>query len=228
MLNLIFNQKFVMNKQLSVAEERGNRLKMLISMSGLEIIDFADLSGTGVSTLRNWINGRASGLSEKGAKKVVNFVLQKGINCNLSWLLHGVGPLPRFDQTARGEIRDSDPFLSVESNYKKLTLETKMFLDNYPNSISTVLEDDSMEPFYKVSEHLGGILLEGDKIKDAIGKDCIIVTEEDGILVRRLAKGEKDGIYTLFCLNPGTTVFPPVITGVRLKGVAPILRIWRP
>lgn len=216
-----------MYTQSTVAVERGKRLEMIISMTGLKVIDFAEYSETGVSTLRNWINGRASGLSEKGARKVINFVMQKGINCNLSWLMNGVGPLPRFDQTLRSEIRDNEAYLSAENGYKKLSQEYKLFLDNHPSSITTVLEDDSMEPFYKSGEHLGGILLEQDKFNEAIGKDCIVVTEQDGVLVRRLAKGEEDGLYTLFCLNPDTSVFPPVVTGIRLKGIAPIVRVWR-
>lgn len=216
-----------MPTQSNAALERGKRLEMIISMTGLKIIDFANHSETGVSTLRNWINGRASGLSEKGARKVINFVMQKGINCNLSWLMNGVGPLPRFDQTLRSEIRDSEAYLSAETGYKKLSEEYKLFLNNHPNSITTVLEDDSMEPFYKAGENLGGILLDEDKFQEAIGKDCIVVTEQDGVLVRRVAKGEEKGLYTLFCLNPGTSIFPPVITGVRLKGIALISRIWR-
>lgn len=215
-----------MSKQLTGVMERGKRLEMIISMTGLKIIDFAEKSGIGVSTLRNWINDRGSGLSEKGAKKIINFVVQKGINCSLSWLMTGIGPLPRFDQTLRSEIRDSEAYLSAENGYKKLSQEYNLFLDSYPNSIITVFEDDSMEPFYKAGEHLGGILLEQEKFNEAIGMDCIVVTEQ-GVLVRRLARGQEEGLYTLFCLNPNTSVFPPVITGVKLKGIAPIVRVWR-
>ncbi len=217
-----------MYTQLSAAEERGKRLEMVISMSGLKVIEFAEMSKIGVSTLRNWINGRASGLSEKGARKVIGFVMQKrGINCQLPWLMNGVGPLPRFDQTQCSEVRELSADMSPEVRYKNLSQEVKAFLNCYPNSISTVLEDDSMEPFYKVGEHLGGILLTSDSFNEAIGKDCIVVTEEEGVLVRRLARGGEDGVYTLFCLNPDTHVFPPVVTGIKLKGVAPIYRVWR-
>jgi hypothetical protein len=45
------------------------------------------------------------------------------------------------------------------------------------------------------------------------------------MLLRRVRKGSRDGVYTLICLNPKTVVSLPVIYDVEVLSSAPVT--WR-
>jgi hypothetical protein len=61
----------------------------------------------------------------------------------------------------------------------------------------------------------------------AIGKDCIIETENGEILCRRIGNGNELSSYHLCALNNLTSVYPPNLYDVKIKSVAPISRVWK-
>ena len=204
--------------------ERGKRLKLLISMTGLEIVNLAQITGIGISTLRNWINGRLSGLSEKGARKVCQFFLRYNIQCDLNWLMYGKGNYPSFSQTVYGRAPASSLY-NHDNDY--LIEERELFLSRYPGSIVALVQDDAMKPLFEPEDHVGGILLNEGQLEKAIGKNCIIKTQHDEIFIGKITCGMAENLYTLHQLNLESSCFPLVRPDLQVKGIAPIVRVWR-
>jgi hypothetical protein len=204
--------------------ERGKRLKLLINMSGLDVIEFAKITQIGTSTLRNWIKGRANGLSEKGARKIYPFLLKKNIQCDLNWLLHEKGNPPRFSQIAYGHTLE---FPSSNHSEDYFHEERQLFLNRYADTVITVVRDDSMKPFFEPEDHVGGIFLKEEKMSEAIGKNCIVLTQNQEILIGKVTGGTTESLYTLHQLNLDSLHFPLVRTDLRMEKMAPIIRIWK-
>ena len=73
------------------AKERGRRLKLLRSMTGLPRKALEQKYHISASTIQSWEDAKAGGLTEKGAKRVIQVFHKEGIQCSLNWLLHGLG-----------------------------------------------------------------------------------------------------------------------------------------
>jgi len=100
--------------------------------------------------------------------------------------------------------------------------EAAFFRKLYNDSIVSCVIGDGMESYYSVGDYVGGII--SKNIKDAVNKNCIITTQEEEQLIRKLIKGSKSGLYTLVCVNPFTKETPPILFDQSIKTAAPI--IW--
>ena len=81
-----------------------------------------------------------------------------------------------------------------------------------------------MEPKFIKGEYVAGIRRYKQSINDLVGLDCIVVTTEGELLVRKIRTSEAPGFYTLSSLNLNTTITHPVLYHVELISAAPI--IW--
>lgn len=71
-----------------------------------------------------------------------------------------------------------------------ITLQPELLLfRELQYSIDTVIKDDGMLPFLYPGNYVGGIIVQN--IENAIGKECIIVTDNDEIFVRILKHGKE-------------------------------------
>ena len=80
-----------------------------------------------------------------------------------------------------------------------------------------------MEPHYQKGDYVAGERYYQDAIHHAIGQVCIVETQMEGILIRLVRKGLKEG-YTLQCLNLHTELPKPILYDVEVSSAAPI--IW--
>jgi hypothetical protein len=81
-----------------------------------------------------------------------------------------------------------------------------------------------MEPYYSIGDYVGGIVNSEKNIAKYDKLNCIVQLENGDQLIRRIIKDKKEDLFTLFCINPTTTVSTPIIFDQKIIRVAPI--IW--
>ncbi len=79
----------------SVLVARGQRLKLLRELADLTRDQLAALAKVSSASMSYWENATHSGLSHKGAERIVAAVSKQGITCSVEWLLLGSGSGPR-------------------------------------------------------------------------------------------------------------------------------------
>lgn len=215
--------------QRSSAKERGKRLRLVRKMTGLTLDELSSKYNFGISTIKYWECAKNQGLSSKGAKKIITAMQDEGVQCSYMWLMHGIGLPPQFldvhyNLGAKNIIGIEQSTFEEE---KSIEHEIKLFCEKIYNAIALTIFDDGMEPFYSVSDGVGGKRLYGEELVKAVGKNCIVETVDHQLLCRRVAEGTSPDNFNLYCINPNTIVSPPHIYDVGLLSAAPISRIWR-
>ncbi len=210
---------------LSSAQERANRIREIRKVFGLSRPKFAArLVGIKPGTLQNWEEARHGGLSERGAKALVEALKQHGFSCTPEWLMFGAGPSPLS--------HNSQPRAALSAHLENLTEERiiaeelKVFYQLNANAADAIITDESMLPEYKAGDHVAGRRLFGDDIKNAINKVCIVQTQHaTGSVVRVLTHGSQTDLFTLTALNAHYK--NEIIKDVPVFSVAPVVWIRR-
>jgi len=186
------------------AKAKGRRLQHLRKLAGLSRQQLCDAYTFNRRTLKSWELGDYKGIPATSAKKVLKAYLQEGIQCELEWLMYGTGHPPVLNQKNQ-ILRD---------------LET--FRQNNTNSIDLLVNDDSMEPCFYPGDYVAGIKRTDEEIKPLLRLNCIVETEDQQILLRKLDTGSKENHYTISCLNPNTKTSSH--KDIKLKSAAQV--IW--
>lgn len=208
----------------------GERLRRARVLAGLATRrEFEAKYRISANTLQGWEQGK-NPLSEKGAKRVVEAFNNEGLLCTLEWLLYGTGMPPRPYEMLR---------MGVNTNLKRLTQnleqlnleeeeriyrETQLFREQYQGSIVLSIVDDSMLPYFKEGDHVGGVQVPNQDMHHYLNELCILELENNVILPRLLQKGSRDDVYTVSCTNPTSKSAPLNLIDVKIISVAPI--IW--
>jgi len=208
-------------------DERSKRLKLLINMTGLSNKEFSEKNDISVSTLNTWVYGLTrGGITEKAAKRIIAAALKCGVYSTTAWLLDGIGSQPQLVDIpyATGSAHKSQlPFMPEDA----FNHEVSFFCETYPNAITLLIHDDAMEPAYYGGDYVGGLLLTDNEILKAIGKDCIIKTNENQVICRRLTSGNQKGRYNLHMINPSSNAQLPALYDAIILSAAPVIRVWR-
>ncbi len=213
-------------------QARGKRVETLRRMTRLSRRAFRERYGIAPSSLQNWEDAKGSGLTEKGARKIMALLKPDGILCSFEWLMYGVGPGPQItsDQFFREENeitqnQEEVRMISEDAQTEMIAQELLAFHHNYPKtSLDFVVADDGMEPRFTQGEYVAGCRRHGKAIEKLVGFDCIVQLSTGDMLLRTIKKQELDGLYTLVCSNSNTTVEKPTLYNVELLAAAPV--IW--
>ena len=219
----------IKNQTNQQAEQRAKRLKSLREMTGLSRNDFYQRYGVPRGTLQNWESARFGGLTEKGAKTILQAFHAEGIYCEIEWLLEGTGNTPKFNtnthqqrhKTFKQHFDVSENIFEEETN--QITKEVLLFRQNHKQSIDIIVTDDAMKPHWHPGDYIAGVKRYQHDIKSTIGEFCIVQTQQYGTLLRKVQAGDEDGRYNLMMTNHNTTVKQPVIYNIQLISSAPVL-----
>ncbi len=209
----------------------GDRLRRARVLAGLTTRrEFEKKHHISANTLQGWEQGK-NPLSEKGARRVVEAFNREGLICTPEWLLHGTGMPPRPYEMLRVGMNAQS--VDLNSDLDKLNLreeesiykETQLFKEQYPGAIVITVSDDSMLPYYKEGDYVGGVQVANTDIKKFVNELCILELENNLILPRLLQKGSRDdGLYTASCMNPTSKSAPLNLIDVKVISAAPV--IW--
>lgn len=196
-------------------ESRAKRVKFvrehLLNISRTILCENTDIS---VPALKGWELFKGIGLTEAGAAKLVKAFKDKGVYCTEAWLMHGIG----------SEAAPFSDSLNINDNEDQQIAEEILLFRTQTNTLDTVIPDDSMVPLFYPGNYVAGII---NDIKNAINKECIVITVSNEILVRTVRYGDMPGRYHLVCSNEHCQTAKKEIKNASLLAVAPILWIRR-
>ena len=211
----------------SSGQARAKRLKRLRKMTGKSRKSFSEQYTISQGTLQNWETARFGGLTEKGARIVLDALRQEGIHCSFEWLMYGGGVGPSLSV----KLNQSDPveISALQSFRKKVKLsrvedEMEVFYQLHANAVHFVVQDDTMQPQYREGEWVVGIKVFGDEISSLTGNNCIVETHTGDVLFRYLKAGSSVNLYDLICLNSLTRHRHVALYDEALFSAAPI--VW--
>lgn len=210
-----------MNSALEQKNLRASRLKKLRKMTNHSRKDFASKYNISPGTLQNWETARFGGLTEKGAKIMLEALASEKIFVSFEWLMYGVGESPLIQNISYNNAATNNANYN-QSKEEIIEKELRMFSNINKNSLHSYIEDNTMEPFYKAGTLVAGRARKDDDIKSLINKACIVVTENNEKLVRLLKKGSKDNLYNLMFFNYNTDEQVPYLNDVAIVAAAPI------
>jgi transcriptional regulator with XRE-family HTH domain len=220
--------EMAVTKEKQLLKERGLRLRHLRKMLKLTISDFANLCECGDSTIRQWEQGKASGLSRKGAIKICE-KLKATLICDIEWLLEGLHAPPRLSQPPQTTTLLPIPqhFLIQKSldEEKNIQWEMDYFNQLAIDPLVIRIQDNAMEPYFFKGDYIAGSRLYGNAIKQLVGKYAIVKTVSGLQLLRYINSfiGEK---FHLTALNlNANTKFLTLET--ELISAALVTRLWR-
>lgn len=210
--------------------DRALRVRTIRGMLRMTVAEFANLLNYATPTITQWEKNPLNGLSEKGARNIIEVLKGTEVVCDLNWLLHGQG-IPPFIRSENQVIaKYQQELLSLSSGIDSITYtnnEIERFRTFVPNAVIMEVPDDSMEPLYSAGEFVGGKELRDKALQQALGKVCIVKVSENQTLLRKLFKDEKNPEkYRLACVNQRAAV-ETVLSNVNVLGAAPVARIWR-
>ncbi len=210
----------------SSKEARGNRIKHIrkdiLRLSRKEFANHhRDLEIT-ESVLQNWEDGRFKGFKDNQATLLLEALKREHIFCEKNWLLHGEGEAPKIVLPGTGK------HLSEKLEAEKITREIIVFKESYMDSIDAIVNDDSMEPFFTIGDHVAGLRYTGNHLNKALGHFCIVQTQQGEVLIRKVEQGSTENLYILSSFNKKSTAQNASLTDVKIFSAAPILWWRRP
>lgn len=212
--------------ELSSPDARAARLKRLRNMANLSKKDLCEQGEININTLIGWEVGRYGGLPLKGAEKVLAVLSKSGVQCSTEWLMHGIGKGPSLltdFELATQESMGNTERVSTDKEEQKIIEELLAFKNHYKNTADLVVSDDGMNPLYLPGDYVAGIKRFKNDIETIVGFNCIVRLEDGTMLLRRLRKGSKPSLHSLFCINNETSS-EPNLNNVALVSAAPV--IW--
>lgn len=174
--------------------ERGNRLKHCRGMLKKTLKELGNAHQVSIGSLSSWESG-SSPISEKNIHKIISMLAAEGLICSKEWLLEGRGEAPYLysSHVKEGEKKPSfdltDQFLFFK--------EIESFKKAHPNLLITLVRDDSMQPFLKVGDYVGGHILSKNEYEKVQGDICIVETKEGEFLIRQFFIRDKNKILLI-------------------------------
>jgi hypothetical protein len=217
------------NPTLSTPEARGRRLKQLRELTGTEGKPLTRAAierkyGLSARTLKNWEYGHGTGLTERGAREVINIYQKENIACSVPWLMDEKGSPPQRRPIA---LNHSPMSVEITDPISTISIEEKQFKSLHPEGITFEVKDDAMIPFYRPGDLVGGVRHYAEDIDKLLDCDCIVEVKSGEVWLRRLHKSTVPGQYNLYAINPSTKTERPTLYGVEILAAAPVMRHWR-
>ncbi len=217
-------------EQLSSPQSRGERVRSIREQLRLSRNDMQLKYGISAASLQNWEDARYGGLSEKGAKRLIKAFQAAGIDCDLQWLLFGLGPAPALGTVYSQETPPTIAIAENPAHYEVMAIakELRVFHQLHADAIDTIVADDGMLPCLAIGDYVAGQRFYGCDIAKALGSNCIVQTTSGQTMVRYLQAGDQQLGYRLSCLNTVAKVASLQLENVQLFSAAPILWIRKP
>jgi transcriptional regulator with XRE-family HTH domain len=210
----------------TLSKERAERLKRLRNLSNMSRKQLCDESNININTYIGYEVGRYGGLTQKGANILIPYFSKKGVYTTSEWLMYGIGQSPNVITDVNEKLIEKPQILHEILNQEENNIveELYVFQKHYKHSVDFRINDDGMSPTFDPKDFVAGIRYTGDLLNHLIGLICIVQLKEEMILVRSIQKGRTNGLYTLTCSNPNTSVTQPIIYDTKINFAAPI--IW--
>ncbi len=203
---------------------RGLRLRKARNLTPLSSEQMAEALGYSRQTVSYWENGANGGLTQKGAAKVVQLLKEHDIQCDMGWLLYGLGEIT-LQRAAKSNVDHTTKKKKTARSSTPLSAEMDLFLQTHSEAVVVQLEHAFMQPFFDYEDWVGGCFLPMQK--KLVGSVCIVKLKNRHE-VRLIKEGNKKGTYNLILTNYSSDPrYPFELTNIQLLEAAPIIRVWK-
>lgn len=209
---------------------RGKRLKLLRQIAGLTRDQLAEAAEISNTTISYWENATYSGITQKGAEKVIKAISEIGIDCSVVWLMHGVGSGPNIPAGTvvappPYDVSTLGTFISGSIIGSSLQKEIDVFVSTNRKAVITSIENTYMAPFLRKGDVVGGLWTPSEKLAS---QEFCIVKIENNLEVRNVQPLAKKGIFDLSYMTYAEDMTRAYqLKNIKLSELAPIIRIWR-
>lgn len=176
-------------------------------------------------TLYNWETGRNK-VTEKVLKseECQNFFTSENLDVDINWVLTGDGRLPRkiFTSVLLDTIEST---LNIGDIPEEIIAqkEIKQFARYNSNPICIQVDSDDMNPFFSKGDFVcGSSITDKEKMKAAVGYDCIVSLLDGRNILRRVAAMHPDGKCDLICHNPKQGTKDSQLLNIEITALAPV------
>ena len=208
--------------------ERGQRLRELREVAGLNSTALAKLVGLSRASISYWENATRRGLTRASAQKIITALSAINVQCDIGWLWFGNGNPPKMLHKPAAYLEFNPLFLnSQQSSHNflfSLHKEIDAFLGINTQGIIAKIQDDLMNPMYEPGDIVGGIWQPIDVITRAKNPQNIILKANNLLYVRQLTLTHNT--LKISCINPNT-VDPVSWKDIELTTAAPVIRVWK-
>ncbi|MBY0544007.1 MAG: hypothetical protein K2Q14_00480 [Gammaproteobacteria bacterium] len=189
------------------AKVRGDRLKMLRSLTGLTREEFCEnKSGLNPNTCKDWELGRLNGLTLKGAELVIAHIAQYNVVCSLDWLMYGKGAAPM--------VLTANPAIAITN--ASIQKELSIFEALFQNVLYVEIKETMNSQPYQFGDVVAGVKLPIESIAALTGQICLVETTEGEILVVKLLKSLGNNRFLLSLLSGDKQQEASLISAARI------------
>ena len=210
-------------------DARAKRLKRLRKLTKKSRKSFAETYKISQGTLQNWETARFGGLTEKGAKLILEALKKESIHCTFNWLMYGAGSGPQKSlPTNMADLSGGETNSAYDKKNKispnAINIEHEAFLASHINPVTFKVQDEAMMPFFSAGELVGGEAVDVNNTSKLLDKICIVKAEGHETMIRRIRAGTEPKTFTLIITNTDDSSTTPVIYNAVLTKAAPV--IW--
>lgn len=204
--------------------ERGKRVSTIRSRLASSRAEFEKKYGISANTLRYWEKpdeNHPCGLTEKGARAIVAVARQEGIGCSVDWLMNAPDEEKKDISISPIQINSEFDF------YTEIKEKIFSIIGKYNNILSYKISNDLMLPEYNAGDLVIGYSFSRNELSNAIGKICIVETDEEEVTFGKLTKGSLSNRFNILSTNIETNITPrDKINKIILKA-APICLVFK-
>ena len=163
------------------SKARAERLKKLRKMAKIPRRKLAESHNISAGTIQNWESNRC-GLTEKGARIVLDALRQEGVVCSYEWLMLGIGQEPSIQMHTDVSNQDNMRKAAASSIADDIVFYQRL----YPEASSLIIKDNSMAPLLHPKDAVVAFKL--DSWSEATGKLCILEFAQGYKLIRFVSR----------------------------------------
>ncbi len=193
---------------------RGKRLKSLRMMAGLSRKAVDESYQISSGTLQGWEDGRYGGLTQKGARRILQSMQREGVQCSLEWLIHGTGLGPQLSAPMDATLNPSagDDAAMVD--------ELLYFRNRNQDIMDHIINDKLMLPCYEVGDVVAGRRrYNWREVQGLLGKNCLIQLNTGEIYLKHLKEVTLDEILHFTMLEDSKMLS---IAFDKIRCIAPV------
>tara|TARA_A100000171_G_scaffold38325_1_gene37620 strand:+ start:1221 stop:1850 length:630 start_codon:yes stop_codon:yes gene_type:complete len=141
---------------MAVEDHIGSRIRSVRGYTSLSRKAFGEKHDMSEATLKAWELSITS-IRENSLIRLINAFRKEGIICSKEWIIDGTGSPPyklsERPDTAENALPNAGNFLA----------EVEFFLKNNKDPVVFQIQDETMLPFYKPRDYVGGLILKNKK-----------------------------------------------------------------
>lgn len=207
------------NKQ-ALAIARGGRLRLARQLVNLTRKQISNKYNINPHTLHAWEKG-ANCISEEKASMLATILKNEGLDISTEWIL--TGDTSNYLELEQSKIKDA---VNLQEDIKIFN-EIDYFKKRVPNSIVTLITDNSLSPLFIKGDYVGGIIAPQHEYKKLEGSCCIVILDNHEIVSRKIISiSDSDNQVFICSINPLAKLTSPHNETLKFKNIALITRHW--